>query len=219
MTAGPTRQTAPEVMAAVREFVAGSFAAVGNRLVPVHLERTVFWLQKLAPDAGPALLIAALAHDIERAFREEEVYARMFASADAFRDPAFLAYHQQRSARIIGNFLASIACPDSLREEVCRLVSRHEVGGDPASDLLKDADSLSFFENNVKLFVTVKTRESSPAKVRAKFDWMFQRLSLPAARKLCRPLYEAALARLEESGAGEKAEGDEAGKGSGGGAK
>ncbi len=189
-------------LAAVDGFVEKSFAAAGNRLVPLHLRRTVAWVRRLRPDAGPALLLAALSHDIERAFREEEVYARMFTSDSAFRDPAFLKYHQNRSAAIIGDFLAAISCPAGLRAEVVCLVARHEVGGTPESDLLKDADSLSFFATNVELFVTVKTRESSPAKVRAKFDWMFERITLPAARNLCRPMYEAAVRRLEEYAGG-----------------
>ncbi|MCK5681060.1 hypothetical protein KAI46_09670, partial [bacterium] len=56
---------------AAKEFVKNSFAAVENQLVPLHLERTVDWLVKLYPEADEALLIAGVAHDIERAFREE----------------------------------------------------------------------------------------------------------------------------------------------------
>jgi len=182
---------------AVKEYVYRSFAAVGNRVVPVHLEGTVAWLRKLSPEAGEALLVAGMAHDLERAFREDEVYARMFSSDNAFRDPAFLEYHQRRSARIISDYLKSISCPEAMRAKVYHLVSRHEVGGDPESNLLKDADSLSFFEHNVELFVTVKTRESSPEKVRSKFTWMYERISSPVARRFCRPLYEMALERLD----------------------
>ena len=36
-----------------------------------------------------------------------------------------------------------------LIEQVCELVRRHEVGGDERSDLLKDADSISYFEVNL----------------------------------------------------------------------
>jgi len=179
-----------------KEFVLSSFAAVENQLVPLHLTRTVDWLLKLKPLADEALLIAGVTHDIERAFREEAVYEKMFLSENAFRDEAFLDYHQQRSAKIIDKFLASITCPVDLRGRVKHLIAHHETGGDPESNLLKDADSLSFFQTNVDLFVTVKVRESSPEKVKRKFDWMFERISGIDAREHCRPLYEAALKKL-----------------------
>ena len=179
-----------------KEFVLSSFAAVENQLVPLHLTRTVDWLLKLEPLADEALLTAGVTHDIERAFREEAVYEKMFLSENAFRDEAFLDYHQQRSAGIIDKFLASITCPVDLRSKVKHLIAHHETGGDPESNLLKDADSLSFFQTNVDLFVTVKVRESSPEKVKRKFDWMFERISGIDAREYCRPLYEAALKKL-----------------------
>ncbi len=179
-----------------KEFVLNSFAAVANQLVPLHLTRTVEWILKLKPTADEALLTAAVAHDIERAFREDAVYEKMFISENAFRDAAFLDYHQQRSAKIITDFLKTQDCPAEISEKVYHLVAHHETGGDPESNLLKDADSLSFFQTNVDLFVKVKVQESSPEKVKSKFDWMFARISGIDARKLCRPLYEAALDKL-----------------------
>lgn len=182
----------------VREYVVHSFAAVDNRVVPLHLEKTVDWLVKLYPRADEALLIAGIAHDIERAFREDMVYQQMFLSENAFQDPAFLEYHQLRSAKIISDFLETLSCPLELREKVFHLVAHHETGGDFATDLLKDADSLSFFQTNVDLFVTVKVRESSIEKVRNKFIWMFERISMPEARGYCLPQYEDAMARLDQ---------------------
>lgn len=183
---------------AAKEFVKNSFAAVKNQLVPLHLERTVDWLIKLYPEADEALLIAGVAHDIERAFREEHVYRKMFLSDNAFKDSAFLDYHQQRSAKIISDFLKTLDCPTKLSEKVSHLVAHHETGGDIETDLLKDADSLSFFQTNVDLFVTVKVVESSVDKVKEKFIWMFERISRPQAREFCRPLYEDAMTRLAQ---------------------
>ncbi len=181
-----------------KEFVLNSFAAVDNHLVPLHLTRTVDWLLKLEPQADEALLIAGVTHDIERAFREDKVYEKMFLSENAFRDEAFLDYHQQRSAGIIDDFLKSISVPKELRKKVKHLVRHHETGGDPESDTLKDADSLSFFQTNIDLFVTVKVKESSPEKVRSKFDWMFERISGINARKHCRSLYKGAISKLNQ---------------------
>jgi hypothetical protein len=180
----------------VKDYVNRSFAAVDNRVVPLHLEKTVDWLKKLYPQADEALLIAGMAHDIERAFREEMVYQKMFLSEHAFQDSVFLDYHQQRSARIITDFLKTIDCPAELSDKVYHLVARHETGGDFESNLLKDADSLSFFQNNIDHFITVKVKETSVEKVRNKFTWMFERISFPEGKRLCRPLYEQALARL-----------------------
>ncbi len=181
-----------------KEFVLNSFAAVANQLVPLHLTRTVDWLLKLEQQADEALLIAGVAHDIERAFREDAIYEKMFLSENAFRDKAFLDYHQQRSARIITDFLNTLDCPAEISEKVFHLVAHHETGGDPESNLLKDADSLSFFQTNVDLFVTVKVKESSPEKVKSKFEWMFERISDLKAKELCRPLYESAMIRLAQ---------------------
>jgi len=186
----------------VKEYVFRSFAAVDNRVVPLHLERTVEWLKKLYPRADEALLIAGMAHDIERAFREEAVYQRMFCSDRAFEDRDFLDYHQQRSAKIIGVFLDTLDCPAEISKKVQHLVAHHETGGDFESNLLKDADSLSFFQTNVDLFIAVKVRETSPEKVRNKFSWMFERISSPEGKRLCRPFYEQAMARLAALDAG-----------------
>ncbi len=181
---------------AAKEFVENSFAAVDNQLVPLHLERTAEWLLKLQPQADEALLTAGVSHDIERAFREDSVYKKMFLSRNAFKDPVFLDYHQQRSAKIITGFLNSLNCPAALSEKVYHLVAHHEIGGDAESDLLKDADSLSFFATNVDLFINVKVGESSIDKVRNKFDWMFERITCHKARAICKPLYNDALTRL-----------------------
>lgn len=189
---------------AAKEFVEISFAAAVenqlNQLVPLHLERTAEWLVKLCPEVDEALLIAGISHDIERAFREEVVYQKMFHSDNGFLDDTFLDYHQQRSAKIIADFLLTLGCPTVLSEKVFHLVSHHEIGGDFESNLLKDADSLSFFQTNVDFFVTVKVKESSLEKVRNKFKWMFERITMLEAREYCRPQYEEAMARLEQLG-------------------
>ncbi|NIA19733.1 MAG: DUF4202 family protein [Xanthomonadaceae bacterium] len=180
----------------VKEYVDHSFAAVNNRIVPLHLERTAAWLIKLCPEVDESLLIAGIAHDIERAFREEVVYQKMFHSDNGFLDDTFLDYHQQRSAKIITDYLKTLNCPTALSEKVFHLVAHHETGGDIETDLLKDADSLSFFQTNIDFFVTVKVKESSVDKVKNKFTWMFERISNPKAREFCLPLYEDAMARL-----------------------
>ncbi len=53
------------------------------------------------------------------------------------------------------------------------MVTLHEVGGDPRSDLLKDADSVSYFEVNIPLYYQ---REGQDETIR-RCNWGYQRLS------------------------------------------
>ena len=84
----------------------------------------------------------------------------------------------------------------ALAERVRTLISRHEEGGTDEQNLLRDADSVSFFENNCDYFLRVLAAKEGPATVRAKFAWMFERIGSEPARRIARPWYEAALARL-----------------------
>lgn len=61
-----------ELYQRVEQFVVNSFTKADNEKGIKHFERTVYWVQQLKPEADEALLIAAIAHDIERAFRESD---------------------------------------------------------------------------------------------------------------------------------------------------
>jgi len=76
------------------------------------------------------------------------------------------------------------------------LVSKHEIGGNDDQNLLKDADSISFFENNVKYFVGRKVNETGKEKVRDKFDWMYHRMTSERAKEFARQLYVEAMKKL-----------------------
>ena len=122
-----------QVARRIREVIAGSTVPED----PEHSRNTLGWLLQLDPTADAALRIAALGHDIDRAVEERKVRRADFADYDAFK-----AAHARNSADILGEILHECGVEDeALRQEVDRLVCRHEVGGDPRSDLLKDADS------------------------------------------------------------------------------
>ena len=53
----------------IRPIIAGSQTPEDSR----HADNTLEWLLRLQPDAGDALQLAALAHDIERAIEETKV--------------------------------------------------------------------------------------------------------------------------------------------------
>ncbi len=111
---------------------------------PVHSKNTLKWLLKLNPDADEALQIAALGHDIERAIDECKVRREDFEQYDRFK-----AAHAHNSAKILKEIMLDCGLDETLIEQVYELVRRHEVGGDERSDLLKDADSISYFEVNL----------------------------------------------------------------------
>ncbi len=109
-----------------------------------HAENTLLWLLHLNPQADEALKIAALGHDIERALLDEKVRREDYPDYDRFKQA-----HAENSARIIGRILDDCGVEESLCDDIRRLVERHETGGDPRSDLLKEADAISFFDVNL----------------------------------------------------------------------
>jgi len=99
------------------------------------------------------LLIVAIAHDIERAFREPTYEEKFKGSSKGFADKGHLTDHQQKGAEIMAEFLKKQGANEGLIERVKMLILKHETGGNDDQNLLKDADSVSFFENNVEYFV------------------------------------------------------------------
>ena len=141
---------------------------------PTHSGNTLKWLLEFDPKADAALRIAALGHDIERAIEGRKVHRGDFPTYDAFK-----AAHARNSARILMDILKECGVEDEpLSREVCRLVRRHEVGGDPRSDLLVDADSISYFDVNLPLYFERNTWEET----RRRCTWGYLRLSDRAKR-------------------------------------
>ncbi len=145
---------------------------------PGHADNTLKWLLHLEPDAGEALQLAALAHDIDRAIEETKVRRADFDDYDVFK-----AAHARHGAELLRSIL--IACDVALDivDEACRLVVVHEVGGDPDADLLKDADSISYFEVNLPLYFQ---REGWDETTR-RSHWGYRRLT-PRAQEIVRQI-------------------------------
>ena len=97
---------------------------------------------------------------------------------------------------MVGDFLAAEGASKKLINSVKELIGRHEVGGNKDQNLLKDADSVSFFENNIEYFVTKQVEKTNREKVKEKFDWMFNRITSAKAKKSARPWYENGLKKL-----------------------
>ncbi len=156
-----------------------------------HLRRTVDWLLVLDPGAGETSRLAALTHDMERHFPGGP---KQDLSVPPGAGTEYRRAHAERSARIVGEWLREEGAEDATVAEVERLIRLHEAGGDPSADLLQAADSLSFLEVNIDVpYAWVRRGDCDLARARAQHTWMFERIKVPVARELARPLYEEAL--------------------------
>ncbi|MBP7058057.1 DUF4202 family protein [Candidatus Gracilibacteria bacterium] len=180
---------------AVEQFVFDSFTKVEKPSQIKHFVRTVHWLKVLSPNADEALLIAAISHDIERAFRQKDMAGKR---ALGWTNVEFFRPHEERGAEIVGEFLQQKKVDKNFIQKVKMLISRHEEGGNDDQNLLKDADSISFFETNISSFLEGKSLEMGKEKIKQKFDWMFNRITSPKAKQIAQPFYETALKALNE---------------------
>ena len=157
-----------------------------------HLLNSLDWLDRIAPESPEALRLAALTHDMERAFPGPDQPV-----AKSLVDPAYHAAHAGRSARIVGEWLRGQGADERLAGEVEALIRVHEDGGSPEANLVQAADSLSFLDCNVDLFLSkVREGKCTAQDVRAKFDYSYQRIQVPGAKELALPMLERAKARL-----------------------
>ena len=56
----------------------------------------------------------------------------------------------------------------------------HEEGGDPESDILRDADSIAYFDYNIPGYMKINGEERTKKKIK----WMFERMSPEAQEKV-----------------------------------
>ena len=92
---------------------------------------------------------------------------------------------------------ARTARRSELADGVEALIRVHEWGGSPDANLVQAADSLSFLETNIDLMLGfARTGKYPDAEVALKIDAMYERIQLPAARELARPMWEQAKLRL-----------------------
>ena len=162
---------------------------------PLHLDQALHWLLVIDPDADYALQIAAVTHDIERAFPADE------DPPDAGNplSPVYNEWHQERSARVSEEWLLQQGAPEDLVRRVGALVRVHEFGGGPAGgDELQAADSLAFLEVQIPLFEQLVAEGKMDYELAGrKVRWMYERIQVPQARPLAEPMLEAALARID----------------------
>ena len=162
-----------------------------------HLVRTRDRLLELDPEAGEALRLAALTHDMERHFPGGPVQDLSVPLAE---DVDYRRLHSERSAEIVGRWLAGEGAGEELVRDVERLIVAHEVGGSADEDLLQAADSLSFLEVNAPVVAGWFTSgRCSRERAKEQHHWMYERIRPARARELARPLYEEALAVVDRA--------------------
>ena len=146
-----------------------------------HAHNTLAWLLRIRPNADDALQISALGHDIERAIDTRKVKREDYLDYNAFKDA-----HAKTSALILSETVQAYHLEEDLIDDVSRIVSRHETGGDARSDLIREADALSFFDVNLPLFYE---REGWKRALR-RCLWGYKRLSKETKRKVREFLYD-----------------------------
>jgi hypothetical protein len=166
----------------------------GERNGP-HLLRTRDWAVELDPDAGEDLRLAALLHDVDRQAGDVQLADHVAA----WDDPAAVAEHAARSARIAAEWLRAEGAPEPFVEDVDALIRLHEVGGSSPADVLQAADSLSFLEVNpaARWMRDGLAREDEAAR---KLRAMHDRIRVGAAKEAAAVLLERALAELAHRG-------------------
>ncbi len=135
---------------------------------PLHSKNTLKWLLKLKPTADEALKIAALGHDLERAIEGRKVKRNDYKSYNKFKDA-----HVLHSAKIIVEMMKDCRISQELIDDVYFLVRYHETGGNSRINVLKDADTISFFDVNLPYYFT----RNSVEETKKRWLWGYNRLS------------------------------------------
>lgn len=159
-----------------------------------HFTRTADWVKELKPDADEAMLIAALAHDANRVFKGD-ILPKI---NENLHEPDYLLIHQSGGADIVGSFLKKNGADGDLINRVKMLIAKHEEGGNDDQNVIKDADSISFFENNIEHFLETKIDAYGYDNVKDKFNWMYNRITSDVAKNIVQIWYQNAVKSLDE---------------------
>jgi hypothetical protein len=160
----------------------------------LHLVRARDWVLVIDPGAGEALRIAAVLHDVERAFPDA---SSGWDPAGDWNDAGYVRWHQDRCAEYAVAWLVEQGAPPDVVGEVERLILVHEEGGWYEADVLQAADSLSFLETLTSITLAWVRRGIDPDHARAKLQFMADRITIESARADAQPLLQRALRELE----------------------
>jgi hypothetical protein len=132
-----------------------------------HSQSVWQWVLKLRPDADIALQIAALGHDIDRSFEDYRIMKAKFATYDEYKKE-----HALLSAKITCDILKKHNFDQATIDKVKNLIENHEVGGEGDVEVLKEADSITFFSSLPHYRQTHTQKETTD-----KIKFMYNRLN------------------------------------------
>ena len=135
---------------------------------PIHARNTLKWVVKFYPKADKNLKLAGFSHDIERAMPEKKVRREDYPDYESFK-----MAHAMNSALIMADIMRRYnICEETIKDIVC-LIQNHEHGGSFRADLLKDADSVSFFDKNIDFYA----KRHSLEEVIERAVWGYKKIS------------------------------------------
>ena len=152
------------------------------------------WLLRLDAEAGAALQLAVLFHDVERLTSEADHRHEHLAPSYG----EFKRHHAVQSARRMAEALAGIAAPTDAVARAAELIAAGDrpqaawETGDGELALLEDADALSFLSLNSPGFLDYY----GPAHTSCKIDWTLRRLSPRACAYMVNVRLRADVVRL-----------------------
>lgn len=158
----------------------------------IHANGTLNWVLKIKPDADEAMQIAAFAHDIERCLPVRVYLPDGFVSGSE----EYLKIKKQHAvggSTAVYQLLQKYGVDESECIRIKNMIANHEEGGDEESDIIRDADSMSYLEDNLDNFLKKYGAEVSQSKV----DYMFGRIS-EERKYLALDLYQDALEKIKK---------------------
>lgn len=136
-----------------------------------HGQETKAWLLKMDPEVPWQLQIAALAHDIERAVPYIEGMTPPEPPKEDLDYDSYKNLHAKRSAEIVSHILKTFDFETADITRISNAIEKHEVGGDPDSDLVRDADSIRWFDSGYTRY----TKSFGMEAAKEKGWWMYKR--------------------------------------------
>lgn len=138
-----------------------------------HAKNTLYWLNVLCPNADELLRLAAFAHDVERAM-PDRLKKKDFPSYETYKRA-----HAKRSGQIVSNILRDIGYTSKQTKKVAYLIESAEFSSnDGQVQCICDADSISFFDNNILSYLN----KHGVTSTKEKMNFMYMRAS-PVAQQ------------------------------------
>ena len=144
-----------------------------NSIDYTHAENTLEWLTKLYGAEDEILCLAAFAHDIERAM-PNRLHPKEFLDYDEYK-----RQHSMRSGEIVSSIAEKCGFSKDESSRLAKVIAGAEfTSTDPDIQKVCDADSISFFDNNLDTYRKKHDEKGTKDKV----DFMYGRASLRAKK-------------------------------------